>query len=113
MQITSSEKLNLLGNALPSGDLPLYAPGSKFMICFSSWCRPAVDPVLDHAEDVTNVRMILSYVAQPFEGGLVSNASFAGVEEAKEVQVQEAPVIIGIEMMSSDDSIDSCVIAGI
>ena len=87
MQIASPEKLDFLGDALPGGDLPLNAPGSKLMVRLSSWCRPAVDPVLDHAEDITNVCMVFSYIAQSLEGDLVSDASFASMEKAKKVQV--------------------------
>ena len=112
MQIASSEKLNLFGNALPGGDLPLNAPGSKSMICFLPWCWPEVDTVLDHSEDVANVCVIFGRVALSLECDLVSDASFPCVEEAKEIQVQEAPVSICIDMMSPKYSVDACVVAG-
>ena len=87
MQVASSEKLDLFGNALPGGDLPLNAPCSKIMVGLFAWGWPTVYPMLDHAKDIANVCMVLGDVAQSLEGDLVSDASFACVEEAKEVQV--------------------------
>ena len=74
MQVACSLELNVFGNALPGGNLPLNAPGSKYMICFSPWRSPEVDPVLDYAEDVANVCVIFGRVAQSRD--LVSDASF-------------------------------------